>query len=109
MIATKLDVEYTTLLDSCIQLDMFTNISDIQSHPSYLDLLGHWIRIRMIGGMDNMICALPPCLKTKFNIKNHRVGNNKGYLMNTYLQCEFYTKTSYKPSVLVFSMPTSNY
>ena len=27
----------------------------IQSHPSYQDLSGHWIHIRMIGGLDDMI------------------------------------------------------
>ena len=29
VIATKLEFENTTLLDSCIQSDIFTNISDI--------------------------------------------------------------------------------
>ena len=37
------------------------------------------------------------------------VGDNEGYLMNIYLRSEFYTKTFYKPSMFVFSMPTSNY
>ena len=46
-----------------------------------------------------------PLKKNELNI----VGDNGGSRMCIYLQCGFYTKTLYKPSVFVFSMPTSNY
>ena len=38
----------------------------------------------------------------------HVVGENGGSQMWIFLQCVIYTKTFYKPSVLVFSMPTIN-
>ena len=36
-------------------------------------------------------------------------GDNEGSWLCLYLQCEFYTKTFYKPSVFVLSMPRSNH
>ena len=36
-------------------------------------------------------------------------GDNGGYQMYAYLQCEFATKTFYKQSVFVVSIPISNY
>ena len=51
----------------------------------------HWIHIRMIGSPDNVICSLPPGLKTTFNIKIDRARN-----VQTICVC-------------MFSMPTSNY
>ena len=47
----------------------------------------------------------PPKKKLELNV----AGDNEGSWGCVYLQCECYTKTFYKPSVFVFSMPISNY
>ena len=43
-------------------------------------------------GSGNHDMRPPPRIKTKFNIKIHGEGDIWGYLMNTYSQCEFYSK-----------------
>ena len=79
---------------------MYMYIPDVYTVP---DLSEHWIHIWMIGGPDNVI--QDPLKKNSNQI--YRAGDNGGYWIYPYLQCEFSPKTFYKPSVFVF-LPISN-
>ena len=58
-----------------------------------------------VSGVGDSTGSQPPSKKLELNVTS----DNGGSWMCVYLQCKFYTKTFYKPSVFVFSMRTSNY